>query len=589
MSGVATRYYVDDGVRGADVRLLAAIPDAVGIAAEPAGLRYKRDAWHAWSPSPMPQLPGIQCHAPDDGLVIVGAPAGAVAAIALVENNPVVAGGPAFQLRLAQRVCARVENAVVAVEHAVSATASAEVAQREGLAVIKLCVESKIDYLQRVFPPQVVSGALSAARAALSAASARILGWTRAEGRAARAQAAMRPMDGGLTPHPDGAGYAFLASWWGAAQLRDGGSPADVVLRSATDDSPLGRLVQATYVARVAVDSSLPPTLAGLAARLSDVSEVDAKFFRKKKPDGSGGGFRWQRWLGRGAHAAARAQWERAASRGDKHRIESMSGKWVLFGAPGIRQVLVSQLTYRVAMRLRFGLKLPPALPLPAERRCAHTTRERARCNKPLDAYAHHAVACGAGGGFVARHNAIVNELAAELRRMGFRVRTEVWLDDLLELHNGRLREARMDLVVQSSTGTTYIDVTCYHPFTGGGRRRTRATGGTPEAQEEHKHDRYPVRRPGSRRRVTLARFVPVAVSSYGRPGPAALKLFEELELEARESRAGYRGKSTGWLAALVAEVAVHATARMAINAFSAPDGQERAHLFGRAASAPGA
>ena len=151
------------------------------------------------------------------------------------------------------------------------------------------------------------------------------------------------------------------------------------------------------------------------------------------------------------------------------------------------------------------------------------------------------------------------------------------------------VREARMDLVVDSPTASYLLDVTCYHPFTGGGRRRTRATGGTPEAQEEHKHDRYPVRRPGSRRRVTLARFVPVAVSSYGRPGPAALKLFEELELEARESRAGYRGKSTGWLAALVAEVAVHATARMAINAFSAPDGQERAHLFGRAASAPGA
>ena len=123
------------------------------------------------------------------------------------------------------------------------------------------------------------------------------------------------------------------------------------------------------------------------------------------------------------------------------------------------------------------------------------------------------------------------------------------------------------------------------HPFTGGGRRRTRASGGTPDAQEERKRDRYPVRRPGSRSRITLARFVPVAVSTYGQLGPAALKLFREYEQEARESRASCHGRRGGWLAALVSEVAVHATARMAIDAFSAPDGQERAHLFGRAAS----
>ena len=246
----------------------------------------------------------------------------------------------------------------------------------------------------------------------------------------------------------------------------------------------------------------------------------------------------------------------------------------------------MSRLTYLVAMRMRFGLKLAAALPFQGESRCAHVTADGRRCPAALDAYGHHAAACGRGGGFVARHNAIERELGRELKRMGLSVRFEVWVDDLAEHRDGgRIREARMDLVVRSSSGTDYIDVTCYHPFNARGQRRTHATGGTPEAQEGRKRDRYPVRQPGTRRRLTLARFTPVTVSTYGLLGPAALSLFRKFEAEARELRPAYQGRTGGWLAALVAEVAVHGVARMAITAFSAPDGQERAHLHGRAAS----
>ena len=142
-----------------------------------------------------------------------------------------------------------------------------------------------------------------------------------------------------------------------------------------------------------------------------------------------------------------------------------------------------------------------------------------------------------------------------------------------------------MDLVIRSSSGTDYVDVTCCHPLDSAGRRRTHAAGGTPAAQESRKRDRYPVRQPGTRRRLTLARFVPVTVSTYGLLGPSALELFRSLEAEARELRTAYKRRAGGWLAALVAEVAVHGAARMAVTAFSAPDGQERAHLQGRAAS----
>ena len=142
------------------------------------------------------------------------------------------------------------------------------------------------------------------------------------------------------------------------------------------------------------------------------------------------------------------------------------------------------------------------------------------------------------------------------------------------------------DLVVESARGTDYLDVTCFHPFTRKGKRRTHATGGTHEAQENRKRDRYPASEPGTRRRCTLARFVPVSVTSYGGVGPAARDLFRAYEGEARERRPeSCARRAGGWLEAQVAEAAVFGAAKMALAAYMPPDGQERAHLGGVAAS----
>ena len=141
-----------------------------------------------------------------------------------------------------------------------------------------------------------------------------------------------------------------------------------------------------------------------------------------------------------------------------------------------------------------------------------------------------------------------------------------------------------MDIVLEAPGGVVYVDVTCYHPFTRAGSRRTHATGGTPQAQENRKRDRYPVQEGGTRRRMTLARFVPVAVTTYGRVGPAAIALFRELEADACE-RGSMDERDRGRLSAIVAETAVYGAARMVLRAGSPPNGQERAHLHGRAAT----
>ena len=88
-----------------------------------------------------------------------------------------------------------------------------------------------------------------------------------------------------------------------------------------------------------------------------------------------------------------------------------------------------------------------------------------------------------------------------------------------------------------------------------------------------------------SGRRLTRARFVPVAVSTYGKLGPAAAELFLGLEQAARRDKPRFAHRRLGWLERAVGAAAVHGTARGVLDAYSPPDGQERAHLGGRAAA----
>ena len=170
---------------------------------------------------------------------------------------------------------------------------------------------------------------------------------------------------------------------------------------------------------------------------------------------------------------------------------------------------------------------------------------------------------------------------------MGLQVRTEVWVEDLYEvLDSGRTREARMDLVVHGPGGTAYLDVTCYHAFTRAGQRRTHAAGGTLASQEARKHGRYAVREQGSGRRNTRALFVPVVASTYGAVGDAAQDYFAGLEAEAQRRNPAYAKVRSGWLRRVVSAAAVYGAARGVLDAYSPPDGQERAHFRGRAAPA---
>ena len=83
-----------------------------------------------------------------------------------------------------------------------------------------------------------------------------------------------------------------------------------------------------------------------------------------------------------------------------------------------------------------------------------------------------------------------------------------------------------------------------------------------------------------------MARFVPVAVSTYGLVGPAAVALFKEYEGHYRARRDDRDVRNGGWLASLVSAAAVFGAARMVHRGFSVPDGQE---WLQREAAEPGA
>ena len=69
------------------------------------------------------------------------------------------------------------------------------------------------------------------------------------------------------------------------------------------------------------------------------------------------------------------------------------------------------------------------------------------------------------------------------------------------------------------------------------------------------------------------------------RVGERALELFLGWEQQARAEKPAFAGRRLGWLARTVSAAAVHGAARGVLDAFSPPDGQERAHLRGAAAA----
>jgi len=205
---------------------------------------------------------------------------------------------------------------------------------------------------------------------------------------------------------------------------------------------------------------------------------------------------------------------------------------------------VLTALTWRIAMRLRFGLPVTPALPEEAQliRSCQVVNQEGGQCCASLDEWGHHACTCQKGSQQLVRHAAIVRELGRQLRRRGLFVREEQWVEALTKRvvewsEDGiqvTFKEARLDLVVRDGARLWWLDFTCFHPFIGGVRRGHRANDWSLESREKMKHGTYCLRSNSGTRQVANGRVVPVVANSYAAIGKEATSFFQHANSVAR-------------------------------------------------------
>ena len=172
---------------------------------------------------------------------------------------------------------------------------------------------------------------------------------------------------------------------------------------------------------------------------------------------------------------------------------------------------------FRIAARRRLGLS-----PIP-ESEATSTTCQNVRrsdgtkCNAPLDREGHHACTCSIGGALDRRHNALRDRLATRLAAdLQLATRTEQrcpqW-DTVRE--DGKLIEARLDIVVALGNTTYYIDVTVVDVLSTDlalERQRAKRPGIAAQTAEDKKLVKYPG-----------PTTVPFAVESYGTIGTAGM------------------------------------------------------------------
>jgi len=313
------------------------------------------------------------------------------------------------------------------------------------------------------------------------------------------------------------------------------------VFAQAESASLLGQRLRHAYAQCVQANpTKLPQSLAGFL-RDSIPEEVEGKY---KRRDGS---VRWQALLMRGKDAAEAESWLQSASRVTKHRLAEIGGAWVF--AQDVRGCTLTSELWQIAMRLRFGLSVLPALPESARSldRCHMVSQEGKRCEEGLDSFGHHACTCQKGSQQLHRHRLIVRALRYELTRRGLIVKEEQWVDELaqrviVDTPEGpqvKLKEARLDLVVRDGLRLWWVDFSCFHPFKGdrqNAHRGVRTGHWSLQQREGAKHATYRIRDKGGARKVANGRVVPLIANSYGAVGREALAFFSIANSVARRS-----------------------------------------------------
>jgi hypothetical protein len=569
---VKPRYFADDGVWQIPRWLLGWAPRLVQTCVGAIGLAVKPGSWETWSPRALSDAErrecaraGVRVKEPGEGMVVAGAK---FADVRAMPGPAVTPGGDEFAKGYLDVVVKRAQRMCEAVAELPAHAAGAYPAHKIALRILVDCAKPRLAFFTRVTRPSLVRGAAKQFDAALWGAAAGLIGLTGEEAEQAKEQAARRPVDGGIGMQREErrCAFAFLGSWLDVAQAL--AHERDIFAETELTASPVGRLMRQVY-GECAEQSAvkLPPELAAFL-RGVDPEALERKYLRADKS------IRWQALLMRGKDEEDAKQWLARADRKTKQRLAETGGAWVF--APDVEGCLLTGRFWQIAMRLRFGLSVRPAVPegVRAQRCCQVTNAQGARCGAVLDDGGHHACACSKAGQQTSRHTAIVRELQKGMRRRGVWVREEQWVDELTvrEFERGEggevrvlTKQAQMDLVVRDGARLWWVDFTCFHPFIGSGRSLGKRTGKwSLESREGMKHRRYAVRQEG-RREVSNGQLIPIVANSYGalgREGSSFLRLLD--------SKAMHLGRecSSERLGSLVESLVMFFTAQSVLAAY---------------------
>ena len=525
---VKPRFFADDGVWRVPRWLLGRMPALIDMCFAEVGLSMHEAKWEAYAPDgeqgPLSQEElGPLVKVAAGGMVIAGAPVGDVSSMPAAA---LVVGGESFVSGYLSAVVKRAERMGEALAGLPDVAAAAYPARKIALQLVVDCLKPRFAYFARVTRPEAAKPVAREFDRVVGGVARRIFAWSEEEYEAAVQQVVRRPEDGGvgLLPEARRCCFAYLGSWLDAAQ---GLAPEVDVFAHAGRGTVLGERLRRAYGQCVAANpKKLPETLVEFL-RNAVPEELEAKF---RRADGS---VRWQALLISGRDAEEAGSWLASASRETKRRLAEMGGAWV-FAADVEGCVLTSRI-WQIAMRLRFGLDVIPALPEEGQRQCScqMANKQGGKCLKQLDAKGHHACTCQKESQQLARHSVIVRELGKALRRRGLWVVEERWVDALMEKSVERteegfkvkFKEARLDLVVRDGARLFWLDFTCFHPFRGGQNRGARTGRWSLEQREHDKHATYKVKT-GGKREVANGRVVPIVANSYAALGQEALGFF---------------------------------------------------------------
>jgi hypothetical protein len=434
----------------------------------------------------------------------------------------VMPGGEDFAKGYLAVVVKRAEHLCKACEELPNHAAGAYPAHKIALRILVDCAKPRLAFFSRVSRPELVKETAKQFDEVLWRAAVALMGLSEGEASLAREQAAQRPKDGGigLQREERRCAFAYLGSWLDVAGVLT--FERDIFEAARDVRSPVGQRLRQVYEAcATANEKRLPPGLPEFLLDVDPVS-VERKYARE---DGS---VRWQALLMRGKDGEDAQRWLDRAPKKTKRRLKEVGGAWIF--APDVHGCLLAGRAWKVAMRLRFGLSVRPAMPegVQGQRICQIANKQGQQCRSRLDDEGHHACACTKAGQQTARHTVVVRELVKAVQRRGVWAREEQWVDELTERtfergEDGEVRvktkEARLDMVVRDGSRLWWVDFTCFHPFIGTGPRIGERTGQwSLEKREGLKHKQYPMRK-GGRREVPNGQLVPIVANSYGSIG----------------------------------------------------------------------